>query len=233
MGKRILIDWTNTGLNNEYKKTIVDLESRIRTLPEGGTELSQGSTIGSLAAGEWLFDENNSQLYVRTTDSGDPNIKNMELLTYYLAYGDWATQAEMDDLELFQIFKPKANLYIRYIKVLIGRRNSPVFTDLKLQIHPEFNNSPTEKILAASTNVWANTDLSSNDGLAEIWFKFNDYGVKKDDLFCLVMRSSGSFDTTTHFAWLKRDSVYPDGLTDDLTEITSGGFDFKIIGREA
>lgn len=233
MGRRTLIDWTDTGSNSEWSKVIVDLEARVRGLAEGGVELAEGSGIGVLTAGQWYFDIANSKLYARATDSGDPNSKTMELLTYYLRFGTWATQTEMDNLELFQIFTPTRDMYIRHIRFWIGRRGGPTISNLRLEIHPELSSAPTPFVLAESSKTWTNAEISSSDySASEIYCTFNDYAVKKDDLYCLVMRAEGTFTESSNFAWLKLDSVYDDTIGSTANAISRGGLDFKIIERE-
>jgi hypothetical protein len=161
MGKRLAKDWVDSGLNNEWYKVIEDLEARIRRIVVDSIDLTEGSGVGILIAGQYYYNRTNKRLYIRASDSGNPNSKIVYLFTYYWAWGEWATQAEMQNNNLFQIFEPQSDTYIKYVKVHIVKKNNPVFTDLKLEIHPELSNGPTEKILATSENVWTNSTINS------------------------------------------------------------------------
>ena len=233
MGQRTLTGWVlSTG--SEYKKTIPDLESRIRVLKEDSADLSLGSSAGSLSAGEFYFDFDTSILYVRTTGSDTPNDHTMLLKTYYTVFGTWATQAEFTNLEMFQTTSPTDDIYLRYIKVWIMRKNAAIYSGLTLEIHPELSNVPTPKVLYSSENTFGNSDVSAVDNVAsEIWFRYNNVPLKASEKYCLVMKATGTFTTGKHLSWLKMDPVYTDSLTLDRNLIAKGPYRYTLIGRKA
>lgn len=231
MGKRVIEDWTDTGSNNEYKKIIPNLESNIRQVTEGGTPYSLGSGIGALNASEYFWDKTNKILYVRTSDSGDPASKTIELYTYYQAFGIWGTQTDMENLEIYQDFTADANFYLQYVRLPIIKKGSPVFTNLRLEIHPELSNAPTSEILATSQNTFDNTVNNSNT-LTELWFRFNSFPLKATERYCLVLKANGTFTTSSHVGWVMLDSIYTDSATGTTQDYSQGSKRFIIIGRQ-
>ena len=233
MGYRTLEGFIFSGTGAEYYKSLPDIESRIRTVFEGTTELSAGTAIGSLAQGEYYADYENERLYLRTTDDSNPNIKSISLYTFYLAFGTWGTQTEMTNLELFQTFTPTNNSYIKYIKAFVIKYGNPSFTGLKIDIHPELNNYPTAKVLATPENTFTNSEISSNQNdISEIYFKFDDYAVKATEKYCLVLKATGTFSDSAHISWAKMEPIYTTGLTLDTNLIAQGPYRYSIIGRD-
>lgn len=233
MGRRNLTDWTSTGVNSEYYKIVPDLEARIRTIYEGATQLTLGAGIGTLANGEYYFNFTNNRLYVRATDAGDVNTKVMILFTYYQAWGRWGTQTEMANNELFQIFEAKDDYYVRYFKIYVIKKGNPTFTDLKLEIHPELSNYPTNKILATSENTWTNATINSyQNALSEIWFRFNHFPIKNASKYALVLKAQGTFTSSSHVGWIMAEPIYTDGLTIDTNLLVKGPFRYAVVGRQ-
>lgn len=229
MGRRNVIDWISTGVNSEYKKVLPDLEARIRVVTEGGAPYSLGSGIGSLNNSEYFWDYSTKTLYIKTSDGTSPENKVIQVFTYYQAYGTWGTQAEMENLEIFQKLTAQTDFYIRYVRMTIMKKGNPVFNNMRLDIHPEFNDYPTPKILVSSENTWDNT-LNNSDTQSEIWFRFNNYGIKSGDAYCLALKADGTFDKDNHISWIKLDPVYSDGLSNDMAQISKGSGRFVIIG---
>jgi hypothetical protein len=233
MAVRTLTGWILSS-GSEYKRKIIDRESRVRLVTEDSTDLSLGSGIGSLNAGEYYYDYDNEFIYIRCTDSGNPSTKTMKLHTYYHVFGAWATQTEMSNLEMFQAVKIPKDMYLRYIKIWIMRYNGATYTGLKLDIHPELDNYPTNKVIASPENTYSNADVSSsNNVLSEIWFRYSHVSMREDEKYCLVLKATGTFNANSHIAWAKLELVYTDGLTINRNLIGSGCYRHAIIGRDA
>ena len=235
MGTRTVTEWTDTGANNEYKKVLPDLEARIRLVKEGSTDLSLGSGVGALNAGEYYFDYSADTLYVRATDSGNVNSKTITVYTYFQVFGTWGTQTEMNtNLELFQKITPDESIYVRYILITIMKYGNPTFTDLKLDIHAELSDYPTDKVLATPENTWTNATINSYENAqSEIWFRYDKFAMKANESYCLVLKGTGTFSDSSHVAWVKFEPVYRDGLTIDRNLLAEGPYRYTVIGRKA
>ena len=94
MGLRTITGFTDSGSNDEWSKVISDLEARVRMITENAADLALGAGIGLLTAGQFFFDYENDKLYIRCSDSLDPNAKDINILTYFLTFGTWGTQAD-------------------------------------------------------------------------------------------------------------------------------------------
>jgi len=233
MGKRNLEDWINSGINGEYYKIIPDLEARIRAVYENSNPLVLGSGNGALNNGEYYYNHATKRLYSKASDGGDVNTKIIYLATYYQAWGTWATQAELNNNELFQTFEAQTDFYVRYIKIFVMKKGNPIFTNMKLEIHPELENYPTLKVLATSMNVWTNATINSYQNAAsEIWFKFNDFAIKNQTKYVMVLKAQGTFDKDSHVSWIKIDPVYDDLLPNTMAQVSKGSHRFVIIGRQ-
>lgn len=233
MGRRTISGFISSGINSEYYKTIPDLEARIRTVFEDSTELINGTANGSLANGQFYFNNAQKRLYVKTTDASSPVDNVIQIFTYFQAWGAWATQAEINNNELFQVFTANTDYYIRYIRLFVVKKNNPLFTGLKLEIHPVVDNYPASKVLATSTNEWTNSSINSFDNSAsEIWFKFNDFAIKNGSDYAIVFKATGTFTADTHLAWMKMKPVYSDTLPNNMNQVGRGSFRYVIIGRE-
>lgn len=234
MGTRSLTDWTPTGINSEYSKALPDIEARVRTVTENGADLVLGTINGSLNAGEYFFDYSTKILYVKATGGVDVNTKAMRLYTYYNVFGAWATQAEFNNNEMFAIVKPLSNIYARYFRLFVMKKGNPTFANMRLEIRTELNGYPTSKILATSENVWTDATINAYQNAAsEIWFRFNSFGMKKDEKYCIVLKADGTFTENSHVGWLKLDRIYDDGVTDDINAITYGSYRFAVVGVDA
>jgi hypothetical protein len=232
MGSRYLTKWIDTTVNNEYKKNIADIESNIRVLFENITTLVKGTGAGELLSGQYWFDD--SWVYVRCSDEGDPNDKTMMLKTYFVAFGAWANQSEIDNNEMFQVITPTSDFYLKCIKSWFAKKGAPIFSGLSLEIWSENNGLPYNKLLTASINSYNSSEASAADNaLCELYFNFNNYPMKGGQTYCIVMKVDGTFSTDEHLSWQKMDLTYKTGITLDRSLIQTSPYRFVAIGKYA
>ena len=94
--------WTISGQGPEYYTTfeemLVNEYAAVSKVCEDGKELTEGSGIGSLDAGQWYHDLDNKRVYVRTEDSSDPSTKVMAI--YFKVY--FATTGKVFNSNYYQ-----------------------------------------------------------------------------------------------------------------------------------
>lgn len=238
-GLRELKGWNNYDADTYYKD-IPDIEARISlvtvdsvTWTEQIGPVSPGQPIPPIAVNKWYLDTNQKRFYINVGAGQDANDKTILIKTFFLLYGEYATQAEMVNNELFQIFHPTINVSLKYLKVPLFLYGNPMISSIYFELQSLRNGIPSGKVLARSDDAFPNIDWQSTaNRLIYMWFKFGEYGMRANTDYALVLKAFGNINNSNHIAWGKLDLVYRTGLPTDLNAITEGGQQYAIIGTK-
>lgn len=221
--------WQTTLSNieaNIYQVTVDNVLHTRQTTPT-----VPGDPIPPLEENRWYLDQFNKIFYINVGNGQDPNTKNIMIRPYYSYWGEWATQTEMTNNELFQRFTPQRNIALKYIIMPILKYNAPTITSVNLELHGSRGGWPTKKVLEVATGSGYDWTIGSNK-IVLTYFKFNDYGLIANTEYTIVLKALGTFDETQHLAWGKLDLVYTDNLPTGMSQITGGGNRFAVIGAK-
>jgi hypothetical protein len=236
-GLRTITGFTNYDVNT-WEKSLPDIESRIQTLTVDGTPWTEqtaptvaGGPIPPIEENKWFLDRYNKILYLNVGNGNDANDYDIQIKTYFTYWGEWGTQTELNNNELFQIFKSNSNISLRYVIIPIFVFGSPALTEIKLEIQSLRNGIPSGMALSTSESSFSHAPWSSNT-LYYMYFKFNEYGIREDTDYSIVLKANGAFNASNHVAWGKLDLLYLTGLPTDMNQITEGGSRFAIVGTK-
>lgn len=225
---------------NTWSKNLPDIEARIQTLTvdsvpwtEQTGPINAGDPIPPIAENKWYLDRYNKILYLNVGNGQDANTKTIQIKTYFNFWGEWATQTEMVSNELFQLFNSTINISLRYVKIPILIFGNPTVTSINMELQSLRGGLPSGKVLAVSNSALSTVDWGANpDTLFFLHFLFNDYGIRANTDYALVLKALGTFNDSNHLAWGRLDLVYLNGVPTDMDQITTGGNRFAIIGTK-
>lgn len=234
-GLRTLSGFTNYDANT-WEKTLPDIESRIQYLTVNGNTWTEqtaptvaGGPIPPISENKWYLDRYNKVLYLNVGNGNDANHYTIEIKTYFTLWGEWGTQTELSNNEIYQIFNSPSNISLRYIKIPIFILGNPSLTSIKLQVQSLRNGLPSGMALSTSEEALSYCPWASNT-LYFVHFLFDDYGIRASTDYSIVLKASGTFNSSNHIAWGKLDLLYLTGLPTDMNQITEGGQRYAIIG---
>jgi hypothetical protein len=241
MGRRTLNGFYNKYSPTVWTKNIPDIESPIYQIFINSvlqTEV-KGVLWSALADNEWTFDYLTFEFNIKLPSGIDPNDENVEMKTFFYVVGRWDSLANCANNMLNQVFKPTVNVFLKYVRMPIFFYSTGAvgITDLKLEIHPvDSSDIPREKVLATSiNNLMTSLNINSKPNtLFDVYFEFNDFGLKANEKYALVFKPSSStpFSDNFHISWVRLEPVYTAGLTIDRKLVTEGPLRYSIIGRK-
>lgn len=242
MGKRSLVGFYNKYNATTWTKKLDDIEAPINKIFINSVELTEKKTIDGytyldLADDEWIFDYLTFEMNIKLPSGTDPNDEVMVMETFFLIIGKYGTNAQLISNEIFQVFKPTVNLFLKYVRIplFFYSTGASGFTNLKMEIRPvDANDLPKDKILATSINDLSTIDFpNKKNTLFDLYFEFNDFGLKANQNYALVLKATDvNFGDNYHLAWLVLEPIYTAGLDIDTSLITEGPLRFSIIGRK-
>jgi hypothetical protein len=229
---RTITGFTRYGSTDTWQKQVPEIEARIKTLTSDSVAMTEQiiglSTIPPINTNRWAFDRFYKIIYIDVGIGEDVNNKTIQVETYFNCFGEWGSQTEYNNNEIFQVFTPKINLSLRYVHIPLIILGNPSLTEIKLQLQSVRNDLPTGIVLAESES--ALSTITGQNKLVTTYFKFDNYGLRASTKYALVLKPTGTLTEINHIAWGKLDYLYNTGIPSDLSEITEGGGRFSIVG---
>lgn len=124
-------------------------------------------------------------------------------------WGEILETSDLSGTRVYQPYKPNKNIVIIGCRVWIVVYNDPSFTDLNMKIYSNDSDDAPEALLATSTDVRTKSEIiTDTNGVKEIYFNFNNFGMQKNDTYNFVLNGSGyTGSSSSHLAWMRG---YPD-----------------------
>ena len=114
--------------------------------------------------------------------------------------------ADMTGTSVSQAISPDSNVIVVGIRAWIIQNNNPSYTSINMKIYSNSGLDTPRALIATSTNSLTKSAMfgSSNSGLKEVCFLFDNVLLKASDTYHLVINGvSYTGDASSHLAWRK------------------------------
>jgi len=154
-------------------------------------------------------------------------------------WGDnWET-GELDNTNKYQTLRVNnSNIILRWVRTWVIVINDPVFTDLNMKIYSNEvvsgDNTPKKLLHTSLTPDLTKTQIIAlENGVKEIYFKFNEVPLQKDTFYNFVVNGDGYVPTaSSYLCWMKAfpDPVYSNNFTPTLERLPYAPYQMYIGG---